>query len=152
MGSYLSSRNCDGNIDSDQPLSAERDFFQLSFYKNERRAHCEQFLLWLFWSWKKSQTAISSVKNQILKFRSPSWTIPRCVGRLPVLRSKEWRPDSGPTALLVVHSRSPMHPEEARLRVGLGPALLPPWGSWAVSLPPPPLFVFQDKSNWNIDI
>lgn len=31
MGSYLSSRNCDSNLDSDQPLSAERDFFSFHF-------------------------------------------------------------------------------------------------------------------------
>lgn len=45
VGSYLSSRNYDGNIDSDQPLNAERDFFQLSFYRNESGAQSEQFLL-----------------------------------------------------------------------------------------------------------
>lgn len=45
MGSYLSSRNYDSNIHSEQLLNVEKDFFfQISFYRNECGARCKQFL------------------------------------------------------------------------------------------------------------
>lgn len=128
MGSHLSSRNCGGNIDSDQPLSAERDCFSFHFTGMNMELMVNNFFYDYSYPGRKA-------KQPCLVSRIKFWSSVLPVERFPgaLRRCLCWdpgngRPDSAHPALLVVPSRPPVHFVEAKPRSGLGQLSVRPGG------------------------